>query len=94
MTKDGLLTIPRAHKFAVDLNSPSATISSAKLDALMTQLRAGLREEDEAEALAKDWLANRELTESEKGIVEIALRDAGDNRAKLRAKIKRQKGDG
>lgn len=49
---------------------------------------------DEAEALAKDWLANRELTESEKGIVEIALRDAGDNRAKLRAKIKRQKGDG
>ena len=49
---------------------------------------------DEAEALAKGWLANRELSESEKGIVEIALRDAGDNRAKLRDKIKRQKGDG
>ena len=49
---------------------------------------------DEAEALAKNWLANRELSGSEKSIVEIALRDAGDNRAKLRAKIERQKGDG
>ena len=49
---------------------------------------------DQAEALAKDWLANRELSDSEKSIVEIALRDAGDNRAKLRAKIERQKGDG
>lgn len=47
---------------------------------------------DEAEALAQDWLANREMTEDEKGIVEFALRDAKDNRAKLKAKIAGGKG--
>ena len=43
---------------------------------------------DEAEALAK----NRELSDSGEH-VEIELRDMA-NRAKLRAKIERQKGDG
>lgn len=44
---------------------------------------------DEAEQLAEEWLANRELEDGERTIVETALRDAKDNRAKLKRKIER-----
>ena len=52
ITRDSLLTLPRAKRFEADLDAPECP-SSAKVDALMSSLLACLQEEEEAEVQAE-----------------------------------------